>query len=73
MTLIVADTGPGLPPALRVTAFDRFTRGDVPAPGHSMGRVPVRGIALRHGARIDLPATGTGLAVSVRFPRLPAA
>ncbi|QYK42736.1 MAG: HAMP domain-containing histidine kinase [Paracoccaceae bacterium] len=70
--LTLADTGPGLPADLRETAFDRFTRGGAPVPGHGLGLALVRAIAARHGARIVLPPTTQGFAIHILWPRLPA-
>jgi signal transduction histidine kinase len=68
----VADTGPGLPDALKPEAFDRFTRAerDRATPGHGLGLALVRAIAARHGARLTLPATTKGFALEIRWPRL---
>ncbi len=68
----VADTGPGLPDALKPGAFDRFTRAerDRATPGHGLGLALVRAIAARHGARLTLPATAKGFALEIRWPRL---
>ena len=71
--LTVADTGPGLPPAIRAEAFERFVRGpDAGAPGHGLGLALVRAIALRHGARLALPTADRGFVLEIRWPRLPA-
>lgn len=68
----VADTGPGLPDALKPEAFDRFTRAerDRATPGHGLGLALVRAIAARHGARLTLPPTDKGFALEIRWPRL---
>ena len=68
----VADTGPGLPDALKPEAFDRFTRAerDRATPGHGLGLALVRAIAARHGARLSLPATEKGFTLEIRWPRL---
>ncbi len=68
----VADTGPGLPDALKPEAFDRFTRAerDRATPGHGLGLALVRAIAARHGARLTLPPTTKGFALEIRWPRL---
>jgi len=72
-TLVVADTGPGIPAEARERVFDRFYRGeDNGEPGSGLGLSIVKRIAEAHGATIDLgdPADGSGLAVTVRFPPL---
>ena len=58
----VADTGPGLPDALKPEAFDRFVRADRDRgiKGHGLGLALVRAIAARHGARLTLPANRKG-------------
>jgi signal transduction histidine kinase len=68
----VADTGPGLPDALKPEAFDRFTRAerDRATPGHGLGLALVRAIVARHGARLTLPPTEKGFALEIRWPRL---
>lgn len=75
-TLTVADNGPGIPPEDRERVFDRFYRGaGNEEPGSGLGLSIVKRIADAHGASIslDAPATGTGLAVTVRFAAVPAA
>ena len=68
----VADTGPGLPDALKPEAFDRFTRAerDRSTPGHGLGLALVRAIAARHGARLTLLPVEKGFALEIRWPRL---
>jgi signal transduction histidine kinase len=70
--LEVIDTGPGIPAADRVRAFDRFyRRASAPEGGSGLGLAIVRAIAERHGAEVDLSdAAAGGLHVAVRFPRL---
>lgn len=67
----VADTGPGLPEAMKAEAFDRFTRAerDRGTPGHGLGLALVRAIAARHGARLVLPE-GRGFTLEIHWPRL---
>ncbi len=70
-TLVVADTGPGIPAEARERVFDRFYRGeDNGGPGSGLGLSIVKRIADAHGATTDLgdPADGSGLVVTVRFP-----
>jgi len=70
-SVVVRDTGPGIPAAERPLVFQRFARGrDATAPGSGLGLAIVRRIADRHGATVALddgPA-GHGLAVTVSFP-----
>ncbi|HKY91322.1 MAG TPA: ATP-binding protein, partial [Nevskiaceae bacterium] len=68
-TLVVSDTGPGIPAAERARVFDRFHR----LPGSSglgsgLGLSIVKAIAEAAGASVALDdAPGGGLKVSVRF------
>jgi hypothetical protein len=68
----VADTGPGLPEDIRAEAFERFVRAerDRGIKGHGLGLALVRAIAARHGARLTMPATGSGFALEIHWPRL---
>jgi two-component system OmpR family sensor kinase len=68
----VADSGPGIAPADRQRVFDRFYRGEAaPEAGSGLGLSIVKRIADAHHATIELdaPPGGTGLVVTVRFPR----
>lgn len=73
--LQLADSGPGLPEGLGEEIFERFTRAGRDRargiPGHGLGLALVRAIALRHGARLSLPAVDQGLTVSIAFPPAP--
>lgn len=73
--LEVSDTGPGIPPAERRRAFDRFyRRSGSPEGGSGLGLAIVKAIADRHGARVTLDeAPGGGLKVAVAFPAPPQA
>jgi two-component system sensor histidine kinase TctE len=67
----VEDDGPGIPPADRERAFDRFARlGDQDRRGTGLGLPIVREIAHRHGAEVSLldACSGTGLRVRISFP-----
>jgi signal transduction histidine kinase len=68
--LEVADSGPGIPPADRERAFDRFyRRAGSPEGGSGLGLAIVKAIADRHGAQIRLgDAPRGGLLVTVTFP-----
>lgn len=53
----VHDDGPGFPPDLAATAFERFTRGDTARQrqgGVGLGLALVRAIVTAHGGRVDL-------------------
>ena len=68
--LIVSDNGPGIAPADRAKALDRFGRlsggGDVK--GHGFGLPLVASIARLHGGSIELGDARPGLQVSVTLP-----
>jgi two-component system OmpR family sensor kinase/two-component system sensor histidine kinase QseC len=68
--LEVADSGPGIPPADRERAFDRFyRRASAPEGGSGLGLAIVKAIADRHGASVRLgDAPDGGLLVRVLFP-----
>lgn len=70
--LVLADTGPGLPPDIADEAFEPFVRGarDAARPGHGLGLTLVRAIAARHGARLTLPAVDRGLTLRIDWPLL---
>jgi signal transduction histidine kinase len=66
----VADSGPGVPEALRLRIFEPFftTKGD--ARGTGLGLAISNEIALEHGGSIELrEATGRGAAFCVVLPR----
>ena len=78
--LQVEDNGPGIAPAERGIAFERFYRVlGSGADGSGLGLAIVREIAQQHGAAVHLGECETGpdgrvrpgLMVSVRFPTLP--
>ena len=68
--LSIADTGPGLPAAIRTEAFERFVRAPPNAgvKGHGLGLTLVRAIATRHGAKLVVPDTARGFAVELHWP-----
>lgn len=68
--LEVLDSGPGIPPADRARAFDRFyRRSNAPEGGSGLGLAIVKAVADGHGAQISLDdAPGGGLKVVVVFP-----
>ncbi len=67
--VMVADTGPGIPPELREKVFQRFFRADDSraTPGSGLGLSLVRAVADLHGASIGLEANDPGLRVVLRF------
>ena len=68
-SLIVDDTGPGIPPEERGRVFDRFYRRNPAASeGSGLGLGIVRTVATRHAATVELgEAPGGGLRATVRF------
>lgn len=71
--LTIADTGPGLPDAMKDAAFDRFVRADRDKDrgiqGHGLGLALVRAIAARHGAKLNLPVCEKGLVLEILWPK----
>ncbi len=72
LTLTVADDGPGIPPAQRERAFERFWRGDThdDVTGSGLGLSIVRQAASRLGGRvrIDDGLGGRGVAFVLTMP-----
>lgn len=68
--LRVVDNGPGLPPAERDRAFDRFYRSPQAEassePGSGLGLAIVKSIAQRHGATASLHAGRGGVGLEAR-------
>ena len=81
VSLAVADSGPGLPPAERERVFDRFYRGstarqrDAAIEGSGLGLAIVKAAAARHRAVLEvtdglaLDAGSPGLTVRATFTR----
>jgi len=71
-TVVVADTGVGIPPDQLPRVFERFYRGEPArrqADGAGLGLAIARWIAEAHGARIDVESTpGRGTRVAISFP-----
>jgi two-component system sensor histidine kinase BaeS len=51
VTIVVVDNGPGIPPELRATAFERFTKSET-SRGSGLGLAIARAIVTAHGGRI---------------------
>ena len=70
VTLVVSDTGPGIPEADRQRVLERFVRLDSARsqPGSGLGLSLVRAVAKLHIATLDLSDNGPGLRVTLRFP-----
>jgi signal transduction histidine kinase len=76
--LTVSDDGPGIPPADRERAFDRFVRLDdarsrdeTETGGAGLGLAIVRAIARTHGGSAHLEGATPGLRAVVRLPAAP--
>lgn len=73
IALIVADEGPGIPPAYRSKVLGRYVRMEESrsTPGNGLGLSLVSAVAQLHNARLHLEAThldGSGLSVWLLFP-----
>ncbi len=69
--LVVEDEGPGIPPELAQTLFERFVRGEGDRGGSfGLGLAIVQSIATSHGGSVALepPLRGTGARFVVRLP-----
>ena len=73
-SVVVADTGVGIPPEQLPRVFERFYRGEPSrhqANGAGLGLAIARWIAEAHGARIEIGSTpGSGTRVTISFPLL---
>jgi two-component system, OmpR family, sensor kinase len=71
VTLVVEDDGPGVPPELAATLFERFVRGAGDRGGSfGLGLAIVKAVAETHGGSVTLEAKaqGTGARFVVRLP-----
>ncbi|MCU6614983.1 sensor histidine kinase N-terminal domain-containing protein [Achromobacter mucicolens] len=68
--ITVSDQGPGIPPALANTAFERFARGPNPrAPGAGLGLSIIKRVVDIHGGTLSLSnRVGGGLDAVVTLP-----
>ena len=68
----IRDQGPGVPPELRSTVFERFTRGEPSnvIPGSGLGLSIASEIARLHNVKIEMASAGVGLGtmVTLTFP-----
>jgi two-component system, OmpR family, sensor kinase len=74
VVLWVQDDGPGLPPGLERTAFERFTRGDSArtreSGGAGLGLSLVQAITSAHGGRVSVSSEPGRTRFEVRLPAL---
>ena len=72
-SVIVADTGPGIPPDRREHAKQRFVRLDAQrsTPGSGLGLSLVDAVAKLHDARLTLGDNHPGLRVTLAFKPAP--
>jgi len=71
--LSVRDAGPGIPPALLPTLFDRFARGPA-SQGLGLGLYLARGIAQAHGGTLTVEShLGAGTTFRLALPTAPGA
>ncbi len=68
--LVVADTGPGVPPAFRGKVLERLFRMEQSrtSPGSGLGLSLVAAVAKSHGLELTLEDNTPGLRVILRFP-----
>lgn len=73
-TVVVTDTGPGIPPEMREHAKQRFVRLDAQrsTPGSGLGLSLVEAVAKLHDARLELGDNVPGLKVTLSFRPAPA-
>ncbi len=70
-SVIIADSGPGIPAVERKNVFRRFYRVEssrTEHPGHGLGLSLVQAIAQYHHGAVDLSSNGPGLQVRVTLP-----
>jgi len=70
LALTVADSGDGIPAALRGSVFSRYTRQpgfEDPRHGLGLGMVLIRGAAAAHGGTVLLETSGEGTRVTLTF------
>jgi len=70
IVLVVADTGPGVPPEAREKVLQRFARLDESRskPGNGLGLALVRAVCDQHDGTIVLTDNGPGLRVTISLP-----
>ncbi len=75
VTLVVQDSGPGIPDADRARATERFFRGEQArqTPGSGLGLALVDAVANLHGGRLALEDAAPGLRAVLSLPARPVA
>jgi signal transduction histidine kinase len=70
-SLVVKDTGPGIPPGERERVLDRFVRLERSrnTPGSGLGLSLVAAVARMHGATLELGDAQPGLSARLVFPK----
>jgi signal transduction histidine kinase len=71
--VVVADSGPGVPPGERERVLNRFARLDEARskPGNGLGLALVRAVADQHDGRLSLTDNAPGLRVTLSLPAVP--
>jgi two-component system, OmpR family, sensor kinase len=71
-TVSVTDDGPGIPPELQPTIFERFVRGDTSrsrgAGGSGLGLAIVQAVAAAHGGRVDVTSRAGETRFTITLP-----
>jgi PAS domain S-box-containing protein len=65
--IVVADTGPGIPPELRARVFERFYQGTA-GEGFGLGLAIVHNIADAIGGEVHIDASDGGTVIRLRLP-----
>lgn len=75
IVVVVADSGPGIPPESRERVLERFARLDESRskPGNGLGLALVRAVSDQHYGRLVLTDNGPGLRVTMSLPAADAA
>lgn len=68
VTVVVADNGPGIPPDLEASIFEKGTKGFA-SPGTGFGLHIVREIVDAYGGDVEVTNTDTGAVFEVTLPR----
>jgi signal transduction histidine kinase len=70
IVVVVADTGPGVPPESREKVLERFARLDESRskPGNGLGLALVRAVSDQHDGELRLTDNGPGLRVTLSLP-----